>query len=124
MKVFIADDSALMRERLTDMLSELQEIEIVGHAHDGETAIQSIRQQNPDVVILDIRMPKGNGIDVLQNISKHNSIPLIIVFTNYPYPQYRKKCTELGADFFFDKTTEFDKLNNTFKRLINNPSKR
>ena len=121
LKVIIADDSDLMRERLTHMLSEHQGVEIIGQAQDGVSAIRSIQEHKPDVVILDIRMPKANGIDVLHDISKRKSAPLTIVFTNYPYPQYRKKCSELGADFFFDKTTEFEKLNKTFKKLICNP---
>ena len=118
MKVFIADDSAIVRESLTDMLSELPEIEIIGQAEDGLQATNIITKLNPDVVILDIRMPRGNGIDVLQNIKKNNPALIVIMLTNYPYPQYRKKCMDLGADFFFDKSTEFEKVTEVCKQLI------
>ena len=118
MKVFIADDSELIHERLSTMLSELPDIEIVGRARDGQTAIHLINKQCPDVVVLDIRMPKQNGMDVLQNIKRNDSVPLVIIFTNFPYPQYRKRCTQLGADFFFDKSTEFQELKNIFNKLI------
>jgi YesN/AraC family two-component response regulator len=100
------------------MLSELPEIEIVGRARDGQTAIHLINKQSPDVVVLDIRMPKQNGMDVLQNIKRNGPVPLVIIFTNFPYPQYRKRCTQLGADFFFDKSTEFQELKNIFNKLI------
>ncbi len=118
MKVFIVDDSAVVRERLIGMLTELPEIEISGQAQNAQDAIKSIRKLKPDVVILDIRMPGGNGIEVLLDIKKDKSAPLIIILTNYPYPQYRKKCLEGGADFFFDKSTEFQKVIEVLRKII------
>ena len=118
MKVFIADDSAVFRERLTEMLSDLPEIEIIGQAEDGIQATNLIEKLNPNVVILDIRMPRGNGMDVLQNIKKNNPALIVIMLTNYPYPQYRKKCMALGADYFFDKSTEFEKVMEVLEQLI------
>ena len=88
MKVFIADDSAEVRERIVDMISEAESIEIVGQAESVPDAIGAIRQLKPDVVILDIRMPGGCGIDVLKTIEKNGGIPVVIMLTNYPYPQY------------------------------------
>jgi DNA-binding NarL/FixJ family response regulator len=117
MKVFIADDSSVLRERLSEMLSELPGVEIMGYAQDVPGALTSIKTLQPDVVILDIRMPGGSGVDVLQDIKKDNKTPMVIVLTNYPYPQYRKKCMDLGADFFFDKSTEFEKVTAVFKEL-------
>lgn len=121
MKVLIADDSEVVCERLTATLSEIAGIEIIGKAGDTPEAIDSIHQLHPDAVILDIRMPGGSGIEVLKSIKKTNASPVIIVLTNYPYPQYRKTCMTLGADFFFDKSTEFEKVAQALKALI--PSK-
>ena len=121
MKVFIADDSEVVCERLTIMLSELPGIEITGQAKDVGESIESIRRLHPDVVILDIRMPGGSGIDVLEDIKKTNDAPVVIVLTNYPYPQYRKKCMALGAEYFFDKATEFEKVMEVLETLIQNP---
>ncbi len=118
MKVFIAEDSILIRERLKDLLSELQGIEIIGEAGDAPEAIKEIGQLNPDVVILDIRMPGGNGIDVLEHINKNGPSPVVIILTNYHYPRYKKKCMDLGADFFFDKSTEFEKVTEVLHQLI------
>ena len=115
MKVFIADDSAEVRERIVDMISEAESIEIVGQAESVPDAIGAIRQLKPDVVILDIRMPGGCGIDVLKTIEKNGGIPVVIMLTNYPYPQYRKKCFDAGADFFFDKSSEFEKVINVLQ---------
>jgi DNA-binding NarL/FixJ family response regulator len=118
MKVFIVDDSTLIRERLKTMISEHPQIEISGEAQSARQAIDSIRKIKPDVVILDIRMSEGNGIEVLKNIKKNKWVPKIIILTNYPYPQYRKKCMEAGANFFFDKSTEFQRITEVLKNLI------
>jgi len=117
-KVLIVDDSAIIRERLKAMLSEITELENISQARDSLEAISSFQKLNPEVVILDIRMPGGSGIDVLQEIKKSNQPPVVIVLTNYPYPQYRRKCLDAGADFFFDKSTEFDKVPKVLEQLI------
>ena len=118
MKVFIADDSEVVCERLKTMLSDLPDTEVVGQAKDVPGSIESIRTLHPDVVILDIRMPGGSGIDVLEETKKINTAPVVIVLTNYPYPQYRKKCMDLGAEYFFDKSTEFEKVPEVLKKPI------
>lgn len=119
MIVLIVDDSALLRDRLASMLAELQEkIELVGEARDPIEAIDSIRKLKPDAVILDIRMPGGSGIDVLKSLKTERPEAIAIMLTSYPYPQYRQKCREAGADFFFDKSTEFHKVREVFQQLI------
>jgi DNA-binding NarL/FixJ family response regulator len=110
MKVFIADDSSALRKRIIAMLSDLENIEMIGEAENVQDAINSIHEFNPDVVILDIRMPGGSGIDVLKKIEKRNESPVVIILTNYPHAQYRKKCMDAGADFFFDKSEEFERI--------------
>lgn len=118
MKVLVVDDSALLRERMVSMISELPEIEKIGQAQNAAQALNSVYKLNPDVVILDIRLSEGNGIEILQQIKKKNSAPLTIIFTNYPFPQYRKKCKDAGADFFFDKSTEFHKITGVLEKII------
>ncbi len=122
MRLFIADDSEILRVRLVDMLSEIEGIEIIGQAQNSLDAMELIEKLNPHVVILDIRMPQENGIKVLKAIKKNNHHLKVIIFTNYPYPQYRKRCMDLGADFFFDKSTEFEKLIDTVKYLTHDCS--
>jgi DNA-binding NarL/FixJ family response regulator len=101
-----------------DAVSRFPEIRVVDEVTDAPQAVESISRHKPDIVILDIQMPGGNGIDVLEAIKKNKPTPFVIMFTNYPYPQYRRKCMEAGADFFFDKSLEFDALTNTLKNLI------
>ena len=117
LRVFIADDSEFIRERLPQRLVDFTGVEIVGQASDGEQALASIRTLEPDVVILDIRMPGKSGIEVLQELKKDESPPVTVMLTAYPYPQYREKCMALGADYFLDKASEFDKLDEILRQL-------
>lgn len=120
MRVFIADDSMLILERLKVMISDLSEIEIIGESRTGIGAMQAIIKKNPDVMILDIKMPGAGGIDVLKYIKNNNKNTKVIMLTNYPFPQYREKCMELGADYFFKKSTEFENVIDALKQLNQN----
>jgi len=118
MRVIIADDSDILRSRLVETLTEIEGIEIVAEARDTREAIEKILVHQPDVLIIDIRMPGKDGIFAIEAIKKaKKGKPKIIVFTNYPYLQYRKRCVEAGADFFFYKALEFEKLVALIKQL-------
>ncbi len=117
-KVLIADDSKMLRSRLVEMLSEIKGIEVVGEAEDCPGTIEAVGRLKPDIVIQDIVMPAGNGISVLEMIKKSKLPPKVIMFTNYPYPEYRKKCMNAGADFFFSKSTEFENLIEVLKQFV------
>jgi len=108
--VFIVDDSPIVRERLTTLLSDLSNVEVVGEADIAFEAINSIRRLKPGVVVLDISMPGGSGMYVLESIKKQAPAPLVIMLTNFAHEQYRRKCLQLGADYFFDKSTEFERV--------------
>jgi DNA-binding NarL/FixJ family response regulator len=117
-KVYVVDDSEPVRERLIDMLSELEEVGIIGATGDPQEAKASIRKLAPDAVILDIRLPGGSGIEVLRSIKREKLAPLVIMLTSYPYPQYRKECEDAGADYFLNKSTEFDRIGEILKQLV------
>jgi len=120
MKVLIVDDSKIICKGLKQMLTHIADVEIVGQAHNAQDAIASISESNPDVVILDIRLPGKSGIDVLKDI-RDKKLPIrVIMLTNYPYPQYREKCKEMGADYFFDKVTEIEEIPNVIEELAKN----
>ena len=107
MKIVIVDDSIVIRQRLVRQLRELDGIEVVGEANDVPVARKLVEKLKPDVAVLDIRMPSGSGADLVQELKQLKPAPTVIMLTNYPYPENRKKCMALGADFFFDKSTEF-----------------
>ena len=117
MKLLIADDSDLFRERFVKMLSRSPEIEIIGQARDVVETKSLILELKPDIVTLDIRMPKGSGLDVLKYIKKNMPAISVIVLTNYPYEQLREECMAQGADFFLDKSNDFGEIVKILKQL-------
>jgi DNA-binding NarL/FixJ family response regulator len=122
MRVLIVDDSEVIVQRLVAMLAEVDGVEIVDQAGTVAAASQAVRNVHPDVVILDIAMPGGSGIDVLEGMKRDQLTPIVIVLTSHGYPQYRKKCLQSGARFFFDKSTEFEKIGEVLRNLICNAS--
>jgi len=118
MRVFIADDSAVVVERLADLLEDVPGAKLVGRAGDVLDAISGIRKSKPDALILDLQMPGGSGLDVLRALRADFPRLHVLICTNYPYPQYREECLTAGADFFLDKTTEFSKIPAILSDLI------
>ena len=116
-KVCIVDDSQVIRDRLTARLETLEGIGSIKQAADVSSAYTALRAEIPDIVILDIQLPDGSGIDVLSKIKKENPHIIVIMLTNYPYSIIRRRCFELGADYFFDKSTEFDQVLKVFETL-------
>jgi len=123
MKILIADDSTVVRDRLVTLLTDVNGIEVVGQAKDATEARDLAEELRPDVAILDLRMPKGSGADVLRDIKKLDPTPKVIVLTNYPHPENRKKCIDRGADYFFDKSTEFKKVVAVLRGMLCDPPK-
>lgn len=117
MKVFLVDDSLVIRQRLAKMLSSLNGVKVIGESREARDATDSILRLRPDVVILDLQLLTGTGFDVLEGIKKREPAPVVIMLTNFPYPQYRTWCLKAGADYFFDKSTEFKNIPLVFREL-------
>jgi DNA-binding NarL/FixJ family response regulator len=90
------------------LISRLNNVEIVGLARTGSEALELIRTLKPDAVTLDVRMPEINGINVLKTIKRERLEIMVIVLTALAEDEYRRKCLELGAQYFFHKSTEFE----------------
>ena len=110
MDVFIVEDSAAFRQRLIAALEELPGILVVGWAGGEDEATAAIARLRPRFVVLDIRLAEGSGLGVLEAVKRLDPPPIVAVLTNYPEPQYRARCSELGADCFFYKATGLDGL--------------
>ena len=122
--IYIADDAVEVRQRLVDLVSGLQEVDLVGQTGDAHTAIADIQRLQPDVAILDIRLENGNGIEVLEIVKLLKVPPLVIMLTAFPNQQYRRKCISAGADYFFDKTNEFERILDVLKPIVRNENSR
>lgn len=116
MNIFLVDDSASVRQSVKKLLSGLAGVKIVGEAETAGVAQRLIENSNPEVVILDLVLKEGSGFDVLKEIKNREDSPLVIVLTNYATTPFRKKAEQEGADFFLDKSTEFEKVIEVLKQ--------
>jgi len=110
MNVFVVEDSAAMRQRLIAALEELPGVRVTGWSDRADNAIEAIRRLEPHFVVLDLQLVQGNGMSVLGALRALDRTPTVAILTNYTQPQYRRRCAELGADFFFDKSADLDDL--------------
>ncbi|MBI4427524.1 MAG: response regulator transcription factor [Ignavibacteriales bacterium] len=118
MKMFIADGSPLGSARLMTLLSDVDNLEIVGYTQDAFVALETIRKVRPDVVVLDIELRGGSGVNLLCQLKVEFPSTKIFVVSNASSEQYRKKCLECGADFFFDKSTEIHEVPQAIRQLV------
>jgi DNA-binding NarL/FixJ family response regulator len=77
----------------------------------------------PDVAILDVRMPRGSGVDVLRTLKRDNPAATVIILTNFIDPEARQLCMAQGADYFFDKSIEFEQAVAVLRGLSNEASR-
>ena len=117
MKVLVVDDSATVRDRLVEILSALEGVQQVDTASRALEARHAIQSARPDLVVLEIHMPGGSGIEVLDALRADRRRVLTIVLTNDPAPQWRAASMSAGADFFFDKSVEFQEAVDVIARL-------
>ena len=108
-KVFLADDSALIRDRVAAMLTA-KEMTVVGQAETPQASIDGILAAHPDVVVLDVQLEGGSGLQVLRAVRQSEPGIAFVVFSNNSGPAYRKRYLGEGAESFLDKSTEFDQL--------------
>jgi DNA-binding NarL/FixJ family response regulator len=109
-KVFLVEDSPLLRTRMEAMLAAIPGASVVGHAGDAEAAIRGIVETAAEVVVLDIQLERGSGFDVMRALNGHTPGVDFYVLTNFANDGYRKAAERLGARGFFDKSNELDAL--------------
>jgi DNA-binding NarL/FixJ family response regulator len=112
LRVVIVEDSAIIRARLSETLSEIPNVEIVGHASTESDALALLRGSQWDAAVLDLQLKQGTGLGVLKTLGDgaRPAHAKVIVCTNYAFPQYRDRSMLLGADYFFDKAREFHRV--------------
>lgn len=108
--VYLVEDSALVRERLKDRIAEIDPEIRVCEADCPAKAIPEILEKRPEIVVLDLTLSGGSGLDVLAEVKKKQPGVNVTVFSNHAEPLYRRKCQSLGVNHFFDKTRDFEKV--------------
>lgn len=121
LKIVTVDDSPIITQRIKSILGEMDNIEFLGSANNAVSALTLIHKQIPNVVILDINLDENlsqfNGIDLLIAIRKRYPQMKIIMLTNLSAPQYRTRCIAFGANYFFDKSNDFDKITEALEEI-------
>ncbi|MEW6195814.1 MAG: response regulator [Bacteroidota bacterium] len=118
MKILIVDESKEIRDRILRLINANNKFTKVIQAENLAEAKSMIYSEAPEVLLIDLRFSDGNTFDLLDSIDKSTYAPIIIILTNYDQPFYREKAAEMGASFFFNKSTEFLDLRYTLQNFI------
>jgi DNA-binding NarL/FixJ family response regulator len=107
-KVLLIDDSELIGSKVLELLSTVAAVELLSQAKSVKEGLRACEEESPDIVFLDINLPDGSGIGLLKELKKRQPHIRVIMLTNSAGSFYRKKCAELKAEGFLDKTTDFE----------------
>lgn len=109
-KIVVVDDSAVFRQGLIDFLRGYGDMEVVGEACDGETAVRKVGELTPDVVMMDVRMPVMNGLVALRALKALKSPPKVFILTAFDSIEYREAAKAAGADAYMAKASITEEL--------------
>jgi len=119
LKIFLVDDSGLVRRRLSALIGALDSVVIVGESEEADSALGCIRMTRADLVIVDPHLAGGSGMEIVESLARATSPVLTMVLTNHSGPAFRAACQRAGASYFFDKTGEYELARDTIVRLAN-----
>lgn len=110
MRVLIADDHRIVREGLALMVADADDVELVGEAEDGQALIDLLASVEADVVLLDVRMPRAGGLDILPRVRDLAPNLKVIMLSMHDEPAYVSRAIELGANAYLLKNTSREEL--------------
>ncbi len=117
-KILLVEDSAVLAEILSEALSELPDVELVG-AVDSETeAFRVIAREHIDLIFLDLQLKQGTGFGILRALADMHPAPRSVVLTNHDLPEYQTAAMALGATYFLDKARDFHRLPEIVRAII------
>ena len=108
LRIAVIEDSPDYLAAIASALARLPQVVLVGTADTAAEGIQMVHREAPDLLLVDMFLKQGTGIEVLQHFQVHARSMAVIVMTNAPSPQLERYCQELGATGFFDKAEGFD----------------
>jgi DNA-binding NarL/FixJ family response regulator len=117
-RIVIVEDHTILREGLRALLSTDSGLEVVGEAGDGRDAIRCVGELNPDLILMDLSMPRMDGIPAIREIKKHHSETKIVVLTVHKTEEYVLAALEAGADGYVLKDATHDELLMAIKSVI------
>ena len=116
-KTLVVDDDASFRQRVKEVLASEPNIEVIGEASDGHEALRKARELEPDLVIMDVRMPKANGISVTRQLKEEMQALKIIMLTIFDLQEYRDAAMSGGASGYVTKKSLITELVPTIKSV-------
>jgi DNA-binding NarL/FixJ family response regulator len=118
MKVILADDSALILVRLQETVFKCKEMIIAGSYKNGIDALYALKKLKPDLAIIDLQMPGLSGLKILHEIRKENKTMKFVILTFNPSDYYQKWAIQEGADYFFSKVDDFNKILPVIEEMV------
>lgn len=109
-KLLIVEDSSVLAQSMSDVITEIPEIDVIGVADSEAVALAAIGRRRVDVVLLDLHLREGSGFGVLRALAAMETKPCIVVLTNHHSEQYARDAVALGAQYFLDKARDLDRL--------------
>lgn len=109
-EVVIVDDHVMVREGIKQLLEMDGDIRVIGEASDGEEGLKVVEATDPDVLLLDVNMPKMNGLEVLQKIKESGIKRKVLILTIHNEVEYLLKAIEIGVDGYVLKDSELSVL--------------
>ena len=119
-KVLIVEDSSVLAQSMTDAITEIPEIDVIGVADSEALALAAIGRRRVDVVLLDLHLRQGTGFGILRALAAMQTKPCVIVLTNHNSDQYARDAVALGAQYFLDKANDFDRLPRILREIARN----
>jgi len=116
--ILIVDDNSGVRNVLTRILQKGREFSVVGEAEDGSEALELARALSPDLILMDLAMPRVNGLEATRKIKVERPGTKVIILTRYDEGAYRQAATQSGADAFLPKGTRLAELLATIRRVV------
>ncbi len=104
-KTLIIEDNATFRQTLKEILCIRFPLMVIEEAADREEALQKVDAIPPDLIFMDIKLPEGNGLELTKTIKANHSKIIIIILTNYDFPEYQQAAYQSGANYFFSKSS-------------------
>jgi len=116
-KICLVEDQTLVRQGLQTLLDLVEDIDVIAEAKDGEEALRIIPQVKPDVVLLDIYLPKRNGLEVLRELKQSQSLPPTLILTTFDEDKFVIGGLQAGAKGYLLKDVSLDQLTGAIRTL-------
>jgi two-component system, NarL family, invasion response regulator UvrY len=117
LKILIADDHAIVREGLKQILADTPDMMVAGEAENGQQVLELIRNRDWDLVLLDINMPDGNGLDTLKQLKKEKPDLPVLMLSMYPEEQYAIRSIKAGVAGYLTKESAPEELITAIKKV-------